>query len=311
MLTSENFLAPSQFLIYIANRQPFADTEGVTHIARKIRDYIQDDTLWYDFMLETDMDGSILSNPVPITVLADRVVSEREFREIISKQMYYFAPSTNLESLDGNLNIIQARSFVIKDNAIRPLESTSKSALGSGIYGIYVKDASNIVNLQNTTEQSVYRIDYSNPYPLQDKEHGESLTIASLNTNRYLDRVLDALRDKEVVTFPDVLELIELNPNLALFRLWNIVLYRTYDSISHDTLNEIMAQYIVDYLTKSDLLDSMNGNPIQELPINRILTQLGYDGIIADDPYNNGWNRGCVSYNYNQAQTLVGEFARY
>lgn len=319
MLTTENFLEPGEYLIYIANRQSFADAEGVTHVARKLRDYIEDDSLWYDFILETDVDGDRLTNPVPITVSANRVVSEREFREISPKEMYHFATSSNLGSFNGSQNFIQARSFVIKSNVTRPLESTSRSALGSGIYGIYSKNVSDIMNLRTSQDQAIYNIDCSRAYPIQDREHGESLTVASLNTNRYLDSILElfneddyqSYRDYENIKLSDILSVIESNQSPKLFTLWNIVLYRTYDSLSQETLNTIMAQYVLDYLTDFSLTDSVNGNPINELPINRILGYLGYDGIIADDPYNNGWDRGCVSYNYNQAQVVEGEFARY
>lgn len=309
-MTTESFLAPGQYLVYIPNQQRFADVEGYTHIARKIRDYIQDDILWYDFILETDTDGDILSNTVPITVPGDRVVSDLPFHNIEPRVMYHFAPLTSVAT-DSVPYPIQARSFVIKSNVTRPLESTSRSALGSGIYGRYVNNPSNVDALRNAPDQEVYEIDCSSAYPLQDKEHGESLTVASLNTNRYLDRILESLREAEEINFATVLGQIKLNESPTLFTLWNIVLYRTFDSLSRDELNEILAQYVVDYLTGSSLRDTVNGEPLQELPINRILQRLGYDGVIASDPYNNGWNRGCVSYNYSQAQVIQGEFARY
>lgn len=317
----ENFLAPGRYLVYIENQRPFADVEGYTHIARKVRDYIYNDKLWYDVILETDADGDRLLTPSPITISGDKVVSDRAFHDIQPRKMYHFAPLTNLpsstEETSGipELNVegygpIHARSFVIKSNLNSPLESTSRSALGSGIYGLYVEDINTLPSLRSDDNQAVYEIDATHAYPVQDKEHGESLTVASLNTNRYLDRIIYSLRD-EPVNLSSALTRIQTNSSPTLYTLWNIVLYRTQDFIAKDTLDAILARYVVKYLTQDSLVDTINGEPLQELPINSILHELGYDGIIASDPYNNGWDRGCVSYNYSRAGIIQGEFARY
>lgn len=319
-LSNENFLAPSEYLIYLKNLQPFADAEGSTHIAKKIRDYISDDKVWYDLLLETDSDGDIIVNQNPITVSADRVVSDRPFNDIQPRQMYHFAPLIFSSDIQYP---IQARGFVIKNNINRPLESTSRSGLGSGIYGRYLQNPDIIPSLLTEANQSVYLIDCQNAYPIQDKEHGESLTIASLNTNRYMDRIIQALRGLQNLTLDNnespndmngyntALGLIRMNENKTLLRLWNIVLYRTQDQISKEWLDDILAKYAIKYLTDTTLVDSVNGDSLQELPINDIMLALGYDGIIASDPYNNGWNRGCVSYNYSLAGVIQGETARY
>lgn len=319
-LAERNFLEPSEYLIYMQNRQPFADVDGSTHIARKIRDYISDDTLWYDMLLETDADGDTILNPNPITVSGDRVVSDRPFSGIQPRQMYHFAP---LVFSSGIEYPIQARGFVIKNNLIRPLESTSRSALGSGIYGRYIEDPNIIPSLVTDPNQSVYLIDCPNAYPIQDKEHGESLTVASLNTNRYMDRIIQTLRGLQDLSinienssdqtngYNTALTLIRMNENPTLLRLWNIVFYRTEDQINKQWLDDILAKYAAKYLTDNTLVDSVNGDNLQELPINDIMLALGYDGVIASDPYNNGWNRGCVNYNYSLAGVIQGETARY
>lgn len=306
----DDFLAPSQYLIYIQNNRSFADVDGSTHIARKIRDYISDDILWYDLILETDSDGDTLSNPSPITVSADMVLKERPFHDIQPRHMYHFAPLTSSSN-------IEARSFVIKGNLTRPLESTTRSGLGSGIYGRYIENSDNIQTFISDPNQSVYLIECPNAYPIQDKEHGESLTIASINTNRYLDRIIQTLRgiskssDTDQDNYNTALELIRINHSPTLLRLWNIVFYRTGDIITKDWLDDILAKYVSKYLEDTTLIDSVNGSLLQELPINDIMMKLGYDGIIASDMYNNGWDRGCVSYNYSQANIIRGETARY
>ena len=307
---TQNLLAPNQCLVYIEMRQPFADADGSTHIAQKVRDYIQDDILWYDLILNTDADGDITLNngTNAITVSGDKIVSDRAYHDISPRQLYHFAPLTLSSSVQYP---ITARGFVLKSNLIRPLEATSRSALGSGIYGLYVSDPSTISSLITDPNQLVYIVDCPKAYPLQDAEHGDSLTIASLNTNRYLDRILESLRGDESVDFESVRELIQRNENLNLTTLWNIVLYRTEDAITASNLGDVLARYVVDYLTRSDLIDSVNAEPIHELPINYILRSLGYDGIIASDMHNNGWNRGCVSYDYSAAEIIRGQLARY
>lgn len=319
-----SFLANNQHLVYIPNRKPFGDAEGYTYIAEKVTDYMSDGVHWYDIILHTDADGDYVQSSMRTSVKAERIVSDRSFKPISPRHMYHFASVISLDANDSNpievqdpeldsvssLNTIQARSFVIKSNIIDPLESTSRSALGSGIYGLYLPNSEDINKVQTTPDQSVYLIDSSNAYPLQDKEHGDSLTVASLNTNRYLDRIIESFRD-EPIEFDSIHEQIKRNYVPTLFTLWNIVFHRTGDFISQEQLNNLLAVYVYDYFTTYTVLDSMTHEELHELPINSILRSLGYDGVIASDAHNNGWNRGCVSYNYNLAQTFQGEYARY
>jgi len=302
LVDDENFLAPGKYLIYIKNQERFSDVDGYTHIARKVREYMYKDKVWYDFLLETDSDGNQLSTITPITVSGGKIVSERSFHDIDQKKLYHFAPI----SKGSRINYITARSFVIKSDNSNVLESTSRTALGSGIYGMYATSLSDITD----TFESIYQIDCSNAYPLQDKEHGESLTVASLNTNRYLDRIITSFRN-DTFDFSSILDRIRINRNFSLFTLWNIVLYRTTDFISFDLLEHILATYVLIYLKEPSIFDTINSDPLEELPINYILRRLGYNGVIATDLFNNGWNRGCVSYNYVTAKIIRGEISRY
>ena len=199
---------------------------------------------------------------------------------------------------------MKANSFVIKDNTDHALESTSRSALGSGIYGIYLRDESEIPSLRTESNQRVYRIDNRYSYLVQDKEHGESITTASLHTNKYIDKAFETAQ-------VDPSTYIEENPIINLVTLWNIVLYRTQEEITKNELERILINYMSRYLSDNALKDTINGNDIETLPINDIMNALGYDGLLADDPYNNGWGRGCVNYNYEQAVIFQGEKAFY
>jgi hypothetical protein len=299
---NRSLLAPGECLVYVENIQPFADVNGTTQIAKILRSYVENDILWYDLKLITNTEGDRIKSQNVITVSADHIVSSRIFQDIEPKHLYHFVT-------DQTEYPITARSFTIKKNINRPLETTSRSALGSGIYGRYIKDLSELNIL--SSNQSVYRIDCPNGYVLQDREHGESLTVASLQTNRYVDKILQALRPHPDATLETALELIKANRHSNLSTLWNIALYRTNDNITQDWLEDVLAKYVIRYLSDNSLTDTLTGDSIQELPINIIMKELGYHGILATDSFNNGWDRGSISYNYNQATVLIGETARY
>ena len=308
------FLDYNECLVYLETKYPFADTDGVIHIARVLRTPISDDRVWYEIQLVTDQDGDRITSLESMTVPGDRIVSDRSFRDIEPRQFYNFSTMVSYTNQTDIQYPLQAISFVIKDNVDRPLEITSRSGLGSGIYGLYVRNESDIPNLRTDPSQVVNKIDCPNAYPIQDKEHGDSITVASLHTNRYLDRIIQALRfngPHENLNIDNALELIRMNSITNLVTLWNIVFYRTQDILTQDWLEQTLADYVVRYLQDDSLQDTINGNSIQELPINDIMTGMGYEGLIADDSYNNGWNRGCVSYNYSQATILQGSIARY
>ncbi len=308
---STNLLAPNQCLVYIRNKFPFADADGYTYIAQKIKDYIIDDELWYDVLLLTEANGDKLNISTPVTVSGNNVLSNRIFHDISPRNIYQFATLP----LSGNIQYsIQARGFVIKNNSSKEdnqIENTSRSALGSGIFGLYISNPQNIDKYKTNPNQQVFTISCPYAYPIQDKEHGDSITIASLQTNRYLDSIIRALKDGDFISYEIAHKFIKDNREDKLYTLWNIVFYRTNDFISRDKLDEILANYVVKYLTDRSLIDSLNGQPLQELPINDIMLSMGYDGIIAQDTYNNGWDRGCINYQYSQAAILQGETALY
>jgi hypothetical protein len=319
----ENFLDPNECLVYIRNtsglsdkinKSPIGDTNGITHIARIVRSYILNDTLWYDIVLVTDSEGyeipgarDATNNIRKLTVSGDRVLTNRSIKDIDPREMYHF---TTIDISDGINYPITANNFVIKKNLESPLEHTSRSALGSGIYGRYIQDPSDIESFLLDSNQLVYKIDCPNAYIIQDEEHGESITTASLNTNRYLDDVIQSLRGNNITDINDALVFIDNNSH-NLVTLWNIVFYRTHEIITKDTLDYILASYAIRYLTDDYLVDSVNGEILQELPINDIMREFGYEGLLASDIYNNGWNRGCVSYNYSQASIIRGDTAKY
>jgi hypothetical protein len=311
-LNNIRLLDYNQCLVYIENNKPFADVDGTTQIAKVLRTPMGTDdtgslTQWYELELITDQEGDRIP-PQPLTASEDTIVSNRSTRDIQPRIFYNFATLTNLSQASNIQYPLTATSFVIKSRVDRPLELTSRSALGSGIYGLYLQDPDMIPPLLTDSTQITYTIECPNAYIIQDKEHGDSLTLASLNTNRYLDRIIQVLNGNQDM---NALTLIQMNSITNLTTLWNIVLYRTGEFITKDWLEQILANYATNYVNNNDLIDSVNGDAIHILPINDIMKALGHDGIIGDDSSTNGWGRGCVSYNYDQAVILQGGVARY
>lgn len=303
-----NFKAPdSQFcLVYLENTQPFADFNGSTHMARLITSFEENNRLWHKVQIVTSLDGDTIYQPKTITVLDSTIVSKRPVQDIQPHRLYQI--STPLDGI--NFNQPKATGFVIKSQTKQPLASTSRSGFGAGIYGIFVKHPSQVDLLLTDRHQRIYPIDYAHPYIIQDKEHGDSLTIASLHTNTYVDRLIEAIRTTTSKEIANPSTLIRLNPIDNLVNLWNIVLLRTHDPVIDTVwLETILTAYIQLYLQENSLFDTSNGTPIQELPINHILSQLGYDGLLAKDGYNNRWNRGCVRY--SRTAVLQGSVTSY
>lgn len=285
------FLSPDQCLVYLESSKPFADVSA-THVAKVIRQHLDGDHVRFELRLLTDAFGDEVMSPNTITVTAEKVVSNLSYREISPKQMYQDSEK------------LTARGFVTKnrDNA---LINTSRSGLGSGIYGYYRNAADSVIGS--------FVIDCPNAYSVQDTAHGESITVASLHTNRYLDRVITAAKTLTDISSEKVAQIIRSNNVANLTTLWNIVLYRTLDTITQDTLEEILTNYVTGYLMNvENSYDSLSLAPLYVLPINHIMQYLGYTGIIADDIFGNGWDRGCVCYDIPDADIqTVGDQARY
>lgn len=208
----------------------------------------------------TNSIGEMYKFPQIRKITLDQIVSDRPIKTEITPTIYCFTECYN-------------KFLVNKSIMDDPLIKTSENALGSGIYGVYIKDLDDLANFDNVT-----KIDFANPLYLQDKEHGESLTNASIVTNRFLDKIIQQER------FGDSYDLGDIN---NIVNLWNIVLARIDLSIETDWLREIFVNYVNKYLYEPNF---------NVLPINEILGSLGYDGIIADDAFNNNAERGCVKF---------------
>lgn len=301
-------LQSNQCLIYLISAHPFAEVDTVTYIAQIKGQFEDKDIIWYEVEVLTSSTGDRIDIPQQITVPAAQIISNRLPRDIQPRCCYYFASRL----LSGTMQYgIKATNFALSEVDDFPLAKTSNAGLGSGIYGQFIKNEASLSRYQASPTQDVYRIDVPAAYLLQDREHGDSLTIASLHTNRYLDDLIRILRSENRTSMAEIQASFQPGSLESLLRLWNIVFYRTNQFISMEWFRETLIQYLFQYQNQKELQDTLTGAPIQELPINLILRRLGHDGILGDDYHSNKWNRGCVSFNYEQATILQGNRAAY
>lgn len=295
-----SLLYPNECLVYIKNIKANSDVNGITHIAKLMRVYAMNDTIYYDIILSTDEIGNRISSNNIVTVSSVNVISNRNYVDIKNKIMYHFPLS----------NDITATNFAIVKK-VNPLQETTRSGFGSGIYGRYIEDEKNIKDFLLNNNDKYHIIECPDAYVLQDREHGDSLTLASLTTNSFLDDVIHTLNTENTITKQNISLLLNTYYFGYILTLWNIFLYRTMDKLTIDDLNTIFTNYLYKYMTDDTLYDSLTNEKIFYLPVNNILKYLGYDGVLATDTYNNGWNRGCVSYNYKIAKVINGTTSTY
>jgi len=278
-------------LIYLENAESSPDTMGITQLAKIHKSLIINKKKFYEISLLTDTNGDVLDSSAKI--LANNVVSFKIHKTIKNRKLYYLE--------DEIIGTIFADNTLENKN---PLESTSRSALGSGIYGVNLPTLFEAKKL-SVDNRNIYEIDLDKAFDIQDKEHGESITTASLLTNRFLDRIISNININDL---DDMLELKDFikNDNIEnLVILWNIVFYRNKRYLSYDKLENILCDYLIEFFTNHELIDKNNNKSLIALPINYIMKEMGYIGLIADDIYNNGWNRGCVSYIFDKSDPLI------
>lgn len=271
-------------LVYLDNPYSSPDTTGITQVAQIHRSLTINKKNWYEISLLTDSNGNTLNSTDKI--LIQNIISFRKYRTIKNRKLYYLGDEIIATTFANN-----------KIGNKNPLESASRSALGSGVYGLNLSNISDAKSL-SIDNKMIYELDMLKTYDIQDKEHGESITIASLLTNRYLDKIIS---NNDTVNISEVIK----NDNIEnLVILWNIVFFRSKRYMSYEKLENILSNYLKRYFTTHGLVDKRDNTPLIALPINYIMEEMGYTGLIADDLYNNGWDRGCVSYIFNKFDIL-------
>lgn len=291
-------------LVYIDDTTDLAPFDGYVYAATIVEEE-EDEVL---VQVLTNALGQEVDTPNLVHVSWDRMLNTRPYRDLFLPYFYYFAPGT--EEVIGT-------NFVDKTQLTQPLTRTSRSALGSGVYGLYLTSSQEIEEFRTSLEQEVYQVDCEAPFFVQDKEHGVSLSFASYSTNVFVE---DLLLELQVMIEPgDVLH---------LARLWNFVLVRAQvELIDEEWLASVLNSYLQRYRStlprsrsvrsyspsedSSPLRDAITNVPLEVLPINDIMQALGYSEIVASDVYNNGWDRGCVSFRQELMTSARAGKAKY
>lgn len=290
-------LNPDIELVYLDNPESSADTTGITQVAQIHRSLTINKKLFYEVSLLTDTNGDMLNSREKM--LTRNIVSSRKYRTIKNRKLYYIE--------DEIIATVFASNQLTNKNS---LGSASRSALGSGIYGTNLPSISEARKL-SLNNKKIYEIDLTEAFDIQDKEHGESITTASLLTNRYLDKIISEVDINNLDNIFAISDIIK-NDNIEnLVILWNIVFYRNKRYISYETIENILSNYLIEFFTNYELIDKRDNISLIALPINYIMKEMGYSGLIADDVYNNGWGRGCVSYLFDKSDPLTKGEAFY
>lgn len=282
-------------LVYLDNPYSSPDTTGITQLAQIHRSLTINKKIWYEVSLLTDVNGDRLNSTDKI--LTQNIISKRKYRTIKNRKLYYLE--------DKIIATVFASNQLTNKN---PLEAASRSALGSGIYGLNLPNISEARAL-SLNNKKIYELDLLKAYDVQDKEHGESITTASLLTNRYLDKVISKIEGVSMIS--NISNIIKSDDIESLVILWNIVFYRNKRYISYEQLEKILINYLTEFFTNHELFDIRDNISIIALPINYIMKEMGYIGLIADDIYNNGWDRGNVSYLFDKSDSLIKGTALY
>jgi hypothetical protein len=303
-------------LVYLDDTTGLAPFDGYVYAAIVVAE--EEDEVQVQIL--TDTLGQEVATPSLVHVSWDRILSLRPYRDLFLPYFYYFAPSG--EDVIGT-------NFVDKTQSTQPLTRTSRSALGSGVYGLYLTNPQEIEEFRSPPEQEVYQVECEAPFFVQDKEHGVSLSFASYSTNAFVE---DLLLELQIMIEPaDITHLV---------RLWNFVLLRAQvELIDEEWLALVLNSYLERYRStmirsgstrgtrssrstlssrsyspsedSSPLRDVITNVPLEVLPINDIMQALGYSEIVASDVYNNGWDRGCVSFRQELITSARAGKAKY
>lgn len=264
-----------EVLVYMQNRMEDLWIDGSTNKARLIKRGTDESNV----ILITDSNGGILDDDrqVTLTILNERIITGRP----VIRGNYQFI--VNVPDTGSGTKNIRGSNYVIKKFKDDTLSST-QLPLGSGIVGTYNKGI--IKNINS------YNISCSNPYFVQDKEHYESIILASHRMNFYLDNLI---HKKYMNQQKNCGKLIQENGYINIYNLWEIVFLRTENQINQKKFRDVLIRYLCDYFKKEDSLQISTNNEMISLPINYVMNDMGYDALICL-PNKNPYNNICISY---------------
>ena len=278
--------------------------EGDTYIV-KIHLYTTIDEIEYAYITKlTTSEGEFYKHD-PELVLSSTIVSSlppQSLHDIDPKYIYHFSsPSISYK--------LKASMFARANTSVY---HTSSTGLGSGIYGLYLRDEDDIKKLRASSIQKVYKLKCERAFIVQDGPHGMSITSASGFTNRYVDDIIGEINNIKQIGYDEILEMMDGDLIDNLVNLWNIVFVRSLIKIriNRRLLMKILADYLFDYYTDTSIIDTQNGEILHEMPINYIMRHFKFDSLLAADTENNSWGRGCVHYDYSLAEVIEGGKSR-
>lgn len=290
--------------------QVLVSLEGDTHRVG-VPNLVPNDEGLIHGVLYHGANGDLFDEPRAVSFPLSSVVSERPLRQPPERTtIYHFSRDQTIQASE------YARAG--EDS----LTSLTNHGLGSGIYGLHLPNAAAARSHQRNLNQHVYPIPCFNSFYLQDAEHGNSLTQASKYTDRYVDYIIEFIHTAEpemtwqeqeqktteapicdeVGAAGQLVDVIrhmsaaesqrpdDISSLEGLQVLWNNVLARESRQIM------LPPQAVVLILGSYILLSLTNSGRLIPEPVTYLLVSLGFDSIIADDPYNNSFSRGCVRY---------------
>lgn len=265
------------------------------------------------------------------TIPVHRLEVFRPLRSLPSTPlMYHFVSNTRPMGYDVSPSIGKISEL---GTVGQPLNDVTNHGLGSGIYGLYLPDPALVSMYRSYPEQQVVVISPKNAYFLQDAEHGNTLTVASKELERYIDRFASGIGERgdraewpgdrgaeersdraewpnrqavgersDRFTSRSTEDLAQQNSDLdRIARLWSFVFIRSFPTTLQgkaplQTINRSFIASVVERTMTQPFLTDYAGVRSVMAPITVLMLSLGFDAIMADDPENNSWGRGCVYY---------------
>lgn len=293
------------FLVYIPNNSTHSTLEGTTRLAELINKYTDRESgvVMYDFLVLTDSSGALYNKPYSYITSDVNIVSLRPYKKL---GVSFFHPL----NADKRLTAIY---YVMSDSREDlALTNTVNYPMGSGIYGWYFENNGDLSPGDVIGEIPLARIQLTNPYYIQDKEHLLSLVHASMMTNAFLDQVklpivksdFDEVRARSISYELDKYLLDIAN----LTNLWYIVFMRTKHQkvITKTNMYAILYNYLLAYTSDKKYFGEMSDSFAIPLPINFILFSVNkFDGIIIEREDAVLFGTNCVSFKINLRNTDI------
>lgn len=269
--------AGTEVLIYVPTNTDFPLVSGSTRIGTIVGTANIAGDLMYRVTIHNSENGS----PTEYKAITSLDSILDSYRPEMGGTMYYIGDQ------------VIASNYVDTTNHRNPCNSVMRYPMGSGVRGL--------AHTIRSTE-TIREIDSPYAYTIVDFPHYESICLASIFTNLHIDNIIRLVYENP---HSDVGYFIDTIPVDNITTLWNIALSRSGHSISHQQLQAIYQEYVELFISPNHgLRDSITGNRVLPLPINYIITGLGFYGIIATDVKSNDINKGCVSYDYTIASQI-------